>query len=75
MPSNPFGVHVRTRLKMLGRTQKQLAEALGYSQSYLSMYLSDKLPYPPSLRPSIRIILRRWEAAAEEEPCTSRSPL
>ena len=72
MARYPFSVSVRARLDRLGKPQYQLAAALGYSPSYLSMYLSGKLRNP-DLRPRISDQLSRWEADARNAPCTSRS--
>lgn len=72
MARYPFSVSVRARLAKLGRPQYQLAAALGYSPSYLSMFLSGKLRNP-QLRPRITAILTQWETDARNAPCASRS--
>lgn len=72
MARYPFPVSVRARLNKLGKTQYQLAAALGYSPSYLSMFLSGKLRNP-ELRPRITAILAQWETDATNTACASRS--
>lgn len=60
MPRYAFGITVRTRLYRLRKTQRQLAAALGYSPSYISMILSGSHP-SPELRRLILQQLDQWE--------------
>ena len=63
MPKYPFGTSVRARLRKLRRTQRQLAEAVHYSPSYISMLLSGRL-HNDLLKQQISAVLTRWEAEA-----------
>lgn len=60
MPRYTFGVTVRARLYRLRKTQRQLAAALGYSPSYISMILSGS-HRSPELRRLILRQLEQWE--------------
>lgn len=60
MPRYSYSVTVRARLYRLRRTQRQLAAALGYSPSYISMALSGNRP-SPELRKKIDRQLSAWE--------------
>jgi len=60
MPRYSYGVTVRAKLYRLRKTQRQLAAAVGYSPSYISMVLSDRLR-APELRRRIDLQLRQWE--------------
>lgn len=62
MPRYSYGTTVRARLYRLHKTQRQLAAALGYSPSYISMILSGKCP-SRELRGKIDTQLKRWEQA------------
>ena len=61
MPKYSYPVSVRARLLKLGRTQQDLARALGYSPSYISMVLSGRHP-APAIRQRIADLLEKWEA-------------
>jgi len=41
-----YGATIQMKLRRLHRTQRQLAAELGYSPSYVSLYLSGKLQNP-----------------------------
>ena len=58
-----YGVTIQMKLRRLHRTQRQLAAELGYSPSYVSLYLSGKLQNP-MLRTKIQEILTQWEQEA-----------
>lgn len=60
MPRYSYGITIRIRLARLHRTQRQLAAALGYSPSYISMVLSGRYP-APEMRRKIDRQLRQWE--------------
>ncbi len=60
MAKYAYPVSVRARLLRLGRTQRELARALGYSRSYISMVLSGKYP-APEVRRKIDGLLEQWE--------------
>ena len=60
MPRYSYGITTRARLYRLHRTQKQLAAALGYSSSYISMALSGRR-LSPELREKIDRQLTKWE--------------
>lgn len=60
MPRYTFGVTVRARLYRLRKTQRQLAAALGYSPSYISMILSGS-HRSSELRQKILHQLEQWE--------------
>ena len=60
MAKYAYPVSVRARLLRLGRTQRDLAQALGYSRSYISMVVSGKHP-APDVRRKIDDLIKRWE--------------
>lgn len=60
MPRYPYGTTVRVKLRRLGKTQRQLAAALGYSPSYICTVLSGKYP-APEVRRGIDRQLAQWE--------------
>lgn len=60
MPRYSFGITVRARLYRLRKTQRQLAAALGYSPSYISMILSGS-HQAPEIRRLILRQLEQWE--------------
>ena len=60
MPRYSFGTTVRSRLYRLHKTQKELAAAIGYSPSYISMVLSDAYR-SPELHRLILQQLEQWE--------------
>lgn len=60
MAKYAYPVSVRARLLRLGRTQRDLAQALGYSRSYISMVVSGKYP-APDVRRKIDDLMKRWE--------------
>ena len=60
MPKYSYGLSVRIRLHKLRKTQRQLASALGYSPSYISMVLSGGRP-AEDLRQRIDRQIRLWE--------------
>ena len=62
MPRYSYGATVSAKLYRLHKTQRQLASALGYSPSYISMILSGKCP-SQDLRQKIDSQLKRWEQA------------
>lgn len=60
MSKYDYGTRVRARLHRLRRTQRQLAAALGYSPSYISMVLSGTYT-APAVRERITRQLESWE--------------
>lgn len=60
MAKYAYSVSVRARLLRLGRTQRDLAQALGYSRSYISMVVSGRCP-APDLRKKIDRLMKQWE--------------
>ena len=60
MPRYDYSTTVRARLHRLGRTQRQLAAALGYSPSYICTILSGR-HRAPVIRQKIDRQLRQWE--------------
>lgn len=60
MPRYAYAITVRCRLARLHRTQRQLAAAIGYSPSYISMVLSGKCP-APHVRAMIDRQIKLWE--------------
>ena len=72
MPRYSYGTTARARLHRLRKTQRQLAAALGYSPSYVSMVLSGTYA-APAVRCRIDRLLARWEQEAKEELCSRRS--
>ena len=60
MAKYSYPVSVRARLLRLGRTQRDLAQALGYSRSYISIVISGKCP-APDIRKKIDELMKRWE--------------
>lgn len=60
MAKYSYPVSVRARLLRLGRTQRDVAMALGYSRSYISMVVSGKCP-APDVRRKIDDLMKRWE--------------
>lgn len=60
MPRYSYRITVRVRLARMHRTQRQLAAALGYSPSYISMVLAGKYP-APEVRRKIDQQLCLWE--------------
>ena len=61
MPKYSYAITVRARLTRLHRTQRELAAALGYSPSYISMVLSGTYS-SPAIRQKISALLQKWEA-------------
>lgn len=60
MPKYPYAITVRAKLMRLHRTQRDIAAALGYSPSYISMVLSGAYP-SPAIRQKISALLQKWE--------------
>lgn len=60
MPKYSYPITVRAKLMKLRRTQREIADALGYSPSYISMVLSGKHP-APAIRRQITALLQKWE--------------
>ena len=60
MAKYAYPVSVRARLFRLGRTQRDLAKALGYSHSYISMVVSGKYP-AADVRKKINDLIDQWE--------------
>ena len=60
MPKYSYTVSVRARLQKLRRTQREVADALGYSRSYISMVLSGKCQ-APAIRQQVAELLQKWE--------------
>ncbi len=60
MPKYSYAITVRAKLMKLRRTQRDLAHALGYSPSYISMVLSGRCP-APFIRRQITDLLQKWE--------------
>ena len=61
MAKYSYPITVRARLLRLRRSQRELAEQLGYSQSYISMVLSQRCA-APKVRQQIEDLLQQWEA-------------
>ena len=60
MAKYSYPVSIRARLLRLGRTQRDLAQALGYSRSYISIVISGKCP-ATDVRRKIDNLLKQWE--------------
>lgn len=62
MPRYSYGITIRVKLRRLRKTQQQLARAVGYSPSYISMFLSGKI-HNPELKLRVAEVLTGWEQA------------
>ena len=62
MSKYDYATRVRARLHRLGKTQRELAAALGFSPSYISMILSGAYK-APAVRDAIVRQLEQWEGA------------
>lgn len=60
MSKYDYGTRIRARLHRLRRTQRQLAQTLGYSPSYISMVLSGTYT-APAVREQISRQMEIWE--------------
>ena len=60
MAKYAYPISVRARLLRLGHTQRDVAKALGYSRSYISMVVSGKYP-APEVRKKIEDLILQWE--------------
>lgn len=60
MPKYSYKARIKAQLSDLGKTQKDLAQAIGYSPQYLSKILDGDV-HVPNTKEAIAKILAKWK--------------